>query len=188
MSLVCLRLFFLHVTRRFSRTELATLAGIAAFFVFNPNQLQNFNWFFQVAFLSAFLFAVLALAAISLYAHYKETYPAKRRLPKVADRRNILRSSGGIQSRKRYFDVDRAAGFAALYGRTPAHRDSPLRSCLARDRSLSHRLPHAGRFVRSVCSLRHLDRVFAYSRDYFAESWHFIAPDPDRQLPSLLSC
>ena len=42
---------FLYILRRFSKAELATLSGIAAFFVFNPNQMQNFEWAFQVAFL-----------------------------------------------------------------------------------------------------------------------------------------
>ena len=51
--------FFLSRLRRFSRAELATLAGIAAFVVFNPNQLQNFEWFFQAGFLAASLFGCL---------------------------------------------------------------------------------------------------------------------------------
>jgi hypothetical protein len=58
---------FFHRLRRFTRQDMLALTGISAFFFFNPNQMQNFTWAFQVSFFAAFLFSTLAFICLCLY-------------------------------------------------------------------------------------------------------------------------
>lgn len=170
----CAVMFFLYVLRRFSAAELATLAGSAAFFVFNPNQMPNFYWAFQGAYLSAFLFAVVALAGISLYAHYERESPRKT----IGAKWLILPVSAAFLA-----ECNLASGVltwimlpvcAALLG--VRRRIVILLSGLALPAIgvylVGYRTP--GESSDPLQSIRSLTRVFAFVVANLAESWHFV--------------
>ena len=71
-------MLFLKRLGAFTKEELTTLAGITAFFVFNPNQMQNFEWAFQAAFLAAFFFALVALGAVATYGSCLQGSPGQK--------------------------------------------------------------------------------------------------------------
>ena len=174
VCLWCALTSFLYVLRRFSTAELATLSGITAFCVFNPNQLQNFEWAFQGTFLSANMFAVMALAGVSLYAHY-EREPHREHF---ASKWLILAVSAAFLA-----ECNLASGVltwailpvcAVLLGVRP--RISILLSGVAVAGigvyMIGYHAPD--NLSDPFRSIRHIDLVFGFVVAYFAESWHFV--------------
>jgi hypothetical protein len=77
-----LAMFGLSVTAlrrlgRFSNWQQRTLIGLIAFCEFNPRQLENFTWAFQAVFFMTFLFALLAICCVALYAQEIDRQPER---------------------------------------------------------------------------------------------------------------
>ncbi len=169
----CAISYLLFAIRKFSKPELATLFGIAAFCIFNPNQMQNFEWTFQSAFLATFMFAMAALVAISLYAHHERTSPGKNRKWLILAIGSAFLAECNLASgvltwimlpfcavllgvRQRVVALLSAAAVPGIAVFLIGYQPSPD----APD---------------PLGSLRNLKGVAAFLVAYFAESWHYIA-------------
>jgi drug/metabolite transporter (DMT)-like permease len=159
---------------RFRRDEIITLCGIGAFFFFNPNQLQNFTWAFQMAFFSAFLFSTLALICITLLGD-RETATESSRTPWL-----ILAMVAAFVS-----ECNLAGGVltwvimpvcAALLG---LKRRLVLLLCAFAVAGvgiylIGYRTP--GNFSDPLQSVRNPGQVMLFVGTYLGESWQLVAP------------
>ncbi len=160
--------FFLKRTAKLSRAEFLTALGLLAFFLFNPNQMQIFEWAFSPSFLGAFFCALVAFGALAMYS----TSGHRRwlALTVISAFLSECNLANGVlvwvmlplcalflKLRWRYaaglaFCGASAIGLYLIGYKSPSNASNPWDA------------------------VRHPVDVFAFCQAYFAESWRHIAP------------
>ena len=160
-------IFFVRKLFRLERWELLTAIGVGAFWIVNPNQLQNVEWVFS-SFFTTYTFAIAALGSLAAYKVdgwriWIITTIASALLAEISLASGVLvlvvlpvsAILLGMSYRKAAWLAGAAALALTIYlvgYQSPANATNP------------------------ISALAHADQIIAFLLAYFGESWHYILP------------